>query len=598
MIILKFVLIYTKVLFGTDLLSTYLLLVFPRLIMCIISFVNDYSVYKICRAYNLKYDVRLVTLASSGVMLTFGTRTFSNTIEMALCSMLLYIVSDCMIISNTVIYQKEFLEDKYEKSRNTGDRVKYFKMRMSLPHHSYSKCAILSSICVIGVFNRPTFICFGLPLVFFWMLRGMGTSKTVTFFDFNLRMLFFILSGLPSFLIIVIIDSLYYGYLSLAQIYIMDISIYSFLVTPVNFIRYNINSSNTAAHGEHPRWLHLLINIPLLYNILGLITIFSFGNMFYKFCKKEFQNLPQSQSFVFMMTSAIFSPVFLLSFFNHQEPRFLIPITLPIILLHSPKLITGVNLTNYLRESDSNLIRLISNYANVTISGRFILKIWYTMNIVFTLFFGFIHQAGVVQLTDYMSIYYQQKPTTQIHLVTSNVYKIPETLFVIPNSNILYTNPETGMKYKSARKFFLYEYGSMSTDLMFKRMKIILDAAEMKQKLKNIKYEVFIVIPSSKAYELNQIFYKHQLIISYREENIFYPHLSTEAFPNIYTTSHPCEINTNVDELDETCNLENNEDYLEEFSLASILRRTSSIVHQFGLVLYKVEIKRKKETFV
>lgn len=307
MIALKFVLMCVKSVTGVDMLSSYLLLVFPRAIMCLISFVNDYSIYRICRAYNLKQDIRLLAFASSAVTLTFGIRSFSNTIEMALCSVLLYLVSDCMIFSNTVIYQKEFLEERYEAANSIAERVKYFKMRSSLPQHSYSKCALLSTICVIGIFNRPTFICFGLPLIFFWMLRGLNTaSKSVTFTDFNFRMLFFILSGLPSFCVIVIVDSLYYGYLSLAQIYILDISIYSFLVTPVNFIRYNINPINTAEHGEHPRFLHLAVNIPLLFNILGIISIMSFANMAYKFCKKEFQDLPQTQSFVFVMTSAIF----------------------------------------------------------------------------------------------------------------------------------------------------------------------------------------------------------------------------------------------------------------------------------------------------
>lgn len=596
MVILKFVLMLSRLFFGIDFLSTYTLIVFPRLIMCIISFVNDVCVYKICRAYNLKYDIRLVTLASSAVMLTFGIRTFSNTIEMALCSLLLYFVSDCMILSNTVLYQKEFLEEKYQSAKNVSERVRYFKMRMSLPQHSYSKCAILSTICVIGIFNRPTFICFGLPLIFFWMLRGLGTSKTVSFTDFNLRMLFFVLSGLPAFIIIVIIDSLYYGYLSLAQIYIMDISIYSFLVTPVNFIRYNINSENTAAHGEHPRWLHLLVNIPLLYNILGVITVVSFGNLFYKFLRKEFQNLPHSQSFVAFMTGTIFAPVLMLSLFNHQEARFLIPITVPIILLHSPKLITGVNLTSFMRESKWNLIRFLSQHINVTISGRFILKVWYAMNILFTLFFGFIHQGGIVQLTDYMSDYYQQaeKQQSQIHLVTSHIYKIPESLLVIPNSNIINTDDETTemKQHMNARRFFLYEYGSMDIEMMFKRMKIILDAAEMKFKERQIKYDVLLAIPISKAYELNEIFYKHQHLISYKEQNVFYPHLSTEAFPNIYTTLHPCELNTDVDELDETCSLENYDDIdNNELSVTSVLRRVSSIVHQFGLALYKVEIK-------
>lgn len=310
MIVLKFLLMCIKTATGVDLLSSYLLLVFPRAIMCLISFVNDYSIYRICRAYNLKQDIRLLAFASSAVTLTFGIRSFSNTIEMALCSVLLYLVSDCMIFSNTVIYQKEFLEERYEAANSIAERVKYFKMRSSLPQHSYSKCALLSTICVVGMFNRPTFICFGLPLIFFWMLRGLNNaSKSVTFTDFNFRMLFFILSGLPTFCAIVIVDSLYYGYLSLAQIYIMDISIYSFLVTPVNFIRYNINPTNTAAHGEHPRFLHFIVNIPLLFNILGVISIVSFANMAYKFCKKEFQDLPQTQSFVFVMTSAIFGEI-------------------------------------------------------------------------------------------------------------------------------------------------------------------------------------------------------------------------------------------------------------------------------------------------
>lgn len=329
-----------------------------------------------------------------------------------------------MILSNTVIYQKEYLEEKYDKAEKITERVRYFKMRMSLPKHSYSKCAVLSTLCVIGIFNRPTFILFGLPIIFHWMIRGFGT-RSVSFLDFNLRMLLFILSGLPALIVIVVIDSLYYGYLSLAQIYIVDISIENFLVTPVNFIRYNINPENTASHGEHPKWLHMLVNIPLLFNILGVIAVFSFGSMFYKFCKKEFQNLPQTQSFVSLMTSAIFVPVLLLSLFNHQEPRFLIPVTVPLIMLHAPKLIIGVNVTSYLRESQWNLIRSLSNSISFSISGRVIIKVWYVVNIIFTIFYGCIHQAGVVQLADHFSKHHHTLPTsTQIHLVTSHIYNI------------------------------------------------------------------------------------------------------------------------------------------------------------------------------
>lgn len=592
MTIFKVMSMFSKMLFDFDFLSSYSLLVFPRIIMCCLSFINDLSVYKICNSYNLKYDIRLLALASSGVMLTFGIRSFSNTIEMALCSIMLYFVGECMILSNTVIYQKEYLEEKYEKAEKIGDRVKYFKMRMSLPHHTYSKCLILSTLCVIGIFNRPTFVLFGLPIIFHWMIRGFG-SRSVSFVDFNLRMLLFIVSGLPALCIIVVIDSLYYGYLSLAQIYIMDISIENFLVTPVNFIRYNINPENTKSHGEHPKWLHMLVNIPMLYNILGIIAVFTFGSMFYKFCKKEFQNLPQTQSFVSLMTSAVFVPVLLLSLFNHQEPRFLVPITVPLILLHSPKLITGVNITGHLKESQWSVVRSLSNYISFSISGRLILKVWYFMNILFTLFFGFIHQGGVVQLADHFSKHHQLKPhSTQIHLITSHIYNIPESLLILPHAGVLYTNHQTGQKYKLSRRFFIHEYGGMDLEDMFKKTKKIMDVCEVRARAKQINYELFVAIPTSRAFELNQIFHRHRALLSVKEERIFYPHLSTEAFPNFHRLIHPCDGENDTNEVEGTCEIEDDdEDWL---SMASMSRKFTSIAQQFGLVVYKVEVKRRK----
>lgn len=590
MTLFKAISLIARRLIGIDLLSSYSLLVFPRVVMCLISFVNDLCVYRICNSYNLKYDIRLLALASSGVMLTFGIRSFSNTIEMALNSVILCLVSECMILSNTVIYQKEYLEERYDEAETIGDRVKYFKMRMTLPSHSYSKCAILSTLCVIGIFNRPTFVMFGLPTIFFWMIRGFG-SRSVTFLDFNLRMLLFIVSGLPAFLVIIVIDSLYYGYLSLAQIYIMDISIENFLVTPVNFIRYNIDPDNTAEHGEHPKWLHMLINIPLLYNVLGVIAVFTFGSMFYKFCKKEFQNLPQTQSFVSLMTGAIFVPILLLSLFNHQEPRFIIPVTVPLIMLHSPKLIVGVNITNVLKESQWNFIKQMSNRVNFSISGKFLLKSWYAINIVFTLFFGFIHQGGVIQLADHFSKHHQMQPaTTQIHLVTSHVYNIPESLFILPHSSMLYTNGKNGQKYKIARRFFIHEYGGLELEEMFKKLKRLTDAAEVRAKVKKIDYEMFVAVPTSKALELNQILLKYHAVFTYTVERVFYPHLSTEAFPNFHHI-HPCETHHSDDaSLDDTCKKEIDEDYL---LVASLTQKLTFVAQQFGLVLYKVEVKQR-----
>ena len=35
-------------------------------------------------------------------------------------------------------------------------------------------------------------------------------------------------------------------------------------LTPLNFLRYNMLPSNLAEHGLHPRWLHLVVNLPMI----------------------------------------------------------------------------------------------------------------------------------------------------------------------------------------------------------------------------------------------------------------------------------------------------------------------------------------------
>lgn len=273
---------YFRYFFHFDLVTTYTLLVYPRLLMAALSFVNDWSLYRICKSYGLRHEIRLVTLASSYVILVFGSRTFSNTIEMCLVSVLLYVVAECMIHSNTIIYQAEFLSEKYLAASTTVERVKLYKLQSSLPRHSFNKCWLIASICVAGVFNRPTFLFFGMPIVFFWLMRGMGTSRSTTFVDFNLRIGVMVVSAIPTLLLFILVDSLYYGYLSLAEVQQLQIGINNFVVTPLNFIRYNINPENTAQHGKHPKYLHILVNVPLLFNILGGVTICSFFLMVFR----------------------------------------------------------------------------------------------------------------------------------------------------------------------------------------------------------------------------------------------------------------------------------------------------------------------------
>lgn len=273
---------YVRYFIGWDICTAYMVFIVPRLIMCFISFVNDWSLYQICIEYGLRYDIRLLALASSFITIVFATRTFSNSIEMALCSLLLYVVANCMVRTNSVIFQREFLDEKYNACKTPVERVKIHKMRSHLPSHTIHKCYIVSTIFVIGLFNRPTFLVFGTPIVFFWMVRGLGT-KTVSIRHFNFRFFTLIACGIPVLMLFIIVDSFYYGFLTLSDIDYLEIGMNNFVVTPLNFIRYNINPANTADHGVHPKYLHLLVNIPLLFNILGIIAIFSAAHMIYRF---------------------------------------------------------------------------------------------------------------------------------------------------------------------------------------------------------------------------------------------------------------------------------------------------------------------------
>lgn len=256
---------------SLHILTPYTVLVVPRLLMCLCSFLVDYCTFKICSNNNEKYKSRLIILASSYVMIIYGTRTFSNTIELILFAVLLYFVSDSLIVSNILSRNREYVNFRYEQSKSSVERAKFHKLRLYFISDSYRNCWIISTIAVIGFFNRPTFLAYAVMPIFFWLYRGIGT-KTVTVIQFHIRIFVLAICAIPTILITILIDSFFYGFLTWGELGVLEISINNFVFTPLNFLRYNINHDNLAIHGLHPRFLHVLVNIPLLYNVLGIIA--------------------------------------------------------------------------------------------------------------------------------------------------------------------------------------------------------------------------------------------------------------------------------------------------------------------------------------
>lgn len=276
---LKLADLLTKHFLQTTIITPYFLLVIPRFAMCLCTFITDYTLFKLCVNNNEKYKSRILILATSYVILIYGTRTFSNTFELVFFSILLYYVADSMTFSTILIKQQEYLNKRYEKSKTNLERAKIHKLRMLLSPYSLRNCLQISTITVVGFFNRPTFLAFAVCPVFFWLYRGIG-FKSVASMQFHYRIFFLLLSSIPTIILFIIIDSFYYGYLSLAEIEFFTVNINNFVFTPLNFLKYNVDKKNLEIHGLHPHYLHLTVNLPLLFNILVVANLYGFVTFF------------------------------------------------------------------------------------------------------------------------------------------------------------------------------------------------------------------------------------------------------------------------------------------------------------------------------
>ncbi|XP_043671977.1 GPI mannosyltransferase 4 [Vespula pensylvanica] len=569
--ILKILSPYAFYFFGTSLILPYYLIVFPRLFICILSFISDYCLYKICCMCGQNYKVRLITFASSYVMLTYATRVFSNSIELILTSLLLFYTSQCMVYSEKVIIKSDYLSNKYDEAKNGVERVKYYKLLRLLPSHSLNHCFKIATITVIGIFNRPTFVAFAFPPIFFWLQRGLG-SKTIGLLHFHLRMFTFILCGIPTAIFFIIVDSFYFGYLTMGEIGNLDISLNNFVVTPFNFLKYNANSKNLEDHGLHPRFLHFLLNIPLLYNVLGIIGLLTFARMLFSGLKGKWLELPRIQSIVSLMITSFIVPVALLSFFPHQEPRFIIPVIFPLVFLYAPKLnhVSGVDTISHIKQNNP------TNYMPQKIFKPTKLQIiWYFFNIILCLFYGFIHQGGVFPLTLRMSAELKAKPhLTHIHLYTSYIYPIPTALLHLKNTQKTYVS-SGNHKYRLTKDFYLYEQGSKNMTEVYNSITQKLQECEEKFKFKRISYRLYYTLPYSAVGEFAEYSQNNSLLFNYYTIWTYYPHISTEKLPSLKT-------------INEHINLQNISLFRPR-SLIQLIDDISMFFQQFRLALIKIE---------
>jgi len=99
---------------------------------------------------------------------------------------------------------------------------------------------------------------------------------------------------------------------------------------------YNMDSAKTASHGEHPRWTHALVNLPMLFGPMALVLAWKAAALAEHLLRHGSLHrargvlLARPLQSASLISAAI--ALVVLSVANHQEARFLLPLAVPLSL--------------------------------------------------------------------------------------------------------------------------------------------------------------------------------------------------------------------------------------------------------------------------
>lgn len=393
--------------------SAYLLLVAPRIIYTLISFIVDLCLYKLCQYYSsrgLWYLPVSIIFQSSFICLGCMTRTLSNSIEVVLFSILL--VAVCRLI------RPRFHVVFVTQGRRSPafEQIKRSKQLMS--------SIIIGVVISIGTFNRPTFPCFAIMPMGYWIVESVKRNSMSFHLTIRRALIPFALSFLVSSLLFSAYDTAYYkGPQTVSNILDMALK-YKFeelfialkrdwVVTPYNFFVYNSNSENLKQYGLHMPYVHTIVNGPVYYNILCILF---YGKMISLLVGNGVQRLIFSSHRIYaLMLLSTFVSITLLSFVPHQEFRFLLPIIVPLAYMFAFEIYTSNKL----------------------------LSLWLLINFILLIFYSTIHQVGVIKsVLDLDPIVKSHIAENQsngsqkiMNIVALRCYHVPTYLWNIPNTD-------------------------------------------------------------------------------------------------------------------------------------------------------------------
>lgn len=389
---------FLKSLFASCDITSRILIVAPRLVMTTASLSIDFVVFKICKHLGMDPWCSLVILGNSFVTLVFHTRTFSNSAESILFASLLLLVISSMA----------------NRDHECSKRC-------------FGRFFLIGFLTSVGIWIRPTFLAFACVPLLWWLVDICSFHLLV---DKNItQILQHVLSqcivlgcgGFASIIILTMVDSYYFGYFQQGKI----------VLTPLNFVQYNLDSNSLKEHGLHPRIMHFTVNLPLLFGpkalcLYAVTTNMAVSKSFLDKVKALFstRNLASNKktdnnykdSFIWsLLFCSIVVPMSILSCFPHQEPRFIIPVLFPLVILFS----------HCLSRSSFSFVAVLS------------LLIW---NMFGCIIFGLMHQGGLYPCMEYLAKYLKNaqdlRPSaTEFNLIFYHTYMPPQHLLAWPSSH-------------------------------------------------------------------------------------------------------------------------------------------------------------------
>eukprot|EP00762_Andalucia_godoyi_P004030 ANDGO_05603.mRNA.1 GPI mannosyltransferase 4 len=333
-----------------------------RMMTFLMSLIVDFSMYGVCKLTSRPAAFALYS--SSWVSFVFMTRSFSNCSELVIFSVFLYLMC-----------RRTYVPAVHSASRFKNDALDLFA----------------GAIACLGIFTRFTFL-------FFAGSFGLGI---LVFKGLSVRTVVHLIVGFCfTFTACVIVDS---------RVFFQSWPLWT--CTPLNNFVYNTQIDNLAIHGIHPRWLHAVANLPMLYGPMAFAAIWAIVQAFRKSCRS-------SDTTPFLVCIAL--SMLALSAAPHQEPRFLLPLLVPICI------VSGDLLKSLLGGS------------------RRLWVLMFAFNLALGIFFGFLHQGGLVPASLALA---KEFPAGKPAIVWHGTFMPPRSFATVAYSAWIDTNNRNPLPY-------------------------------------------------------------------------------------------------------------------------------------------------------